>query len=63
MFKSNQIKCPAAGCQAMITRADLVRNKDLENRVKAHARREKEMEEKRREEGDEEVISDDEDDE
>lgn len=61
MFKSNEIKCPAAGCQAMITRADLVPNRDLENRVKAHARREREAEERRREEGDEEIISDDDD--
>lgn len=44
----------------MITRQDLVPNQDLANRVKAHARREKEMEERRREEG-EEIISDEED--
>ncbi|KAF5382432.1 hypothetical protein D9615_002959 [Tricholomella constricta] len=39
-FRSSPIvKCPAAGCTKRFTRDDLQPNKDLEKRVKAHARR------------------------
>ncbi|KAF8319720.1 hypothetical protein DL93DRAFT_2074688 [Clavulina sp. PMI_390] len=46
MFNQPTITCPAHGCRAQLTKADLVRNKNLENRVKAHLRREKERAEK-----------------
>jgi SUMO ligase MMS21 Smc5/6 complex component len=42
MFRVLEIQCPQPGCRARFTKADLRPNKNLENRVKAFARREKE---------------------
>lgn len=66
MFSTPEISCPAAGCSARYKKSDLRPNKDLENRVKAHERREKEKERMEREEreraGVDITIDDDDDD-
>jgi len=53
-------RCPATGCRAGLTKADLKTNKDLAQRVKVYARRLREREQQNAQEA-EEVIFDDDD--
>jgi hypothetical protein len=54
MFKgSGAVKCPAVGCQAILGRNDLKPNKELESRLTAYKRREKERERAQKERADE----------
>ncbi|KAG5648282.1 hypothetical protein DXG03_004852 [Asterophora parasitica] len=39
--RDDRVKCPAAGCNKTLTKADLQLNKDLEKRVKAYERRQR----------------------
>ncbi|KAG8862406.1 hypothetical protein FRB96_001476 [Tulasnella sp. 330] len=48
--------CPAAGCNKKLALADFAYNEDLERRVKAAARRERQRMEDEEENGDEEVV-------
>lgn len=57
---SPQSRCPAAGCDKIITKADLKPNKELERRVKAFARRQHAREEEEADQA-EEVTFDDSD--
>lgn len=61
MFRQEVIPCPAAGCRAKLTQSDLQPNKNLENRVKAHAKREREKAAREEIEREEILDSDDED--
>jgi E3 SUMO-protein ligase NSE2 len=64
MFRVPEIRCPQPGCQARFTKADLRANRNLEDRVKAFARREKERERREREKEDDiDMTLDDDDDE
>ena len=52
-------RCPATGCRAELSKADLKTNKDLAQRVKVYARRLKEREQEEAQDAEEVAFDDD----